>query len=77
MAQCWVVLALSATTSTTAAILRSVTAISSVLGKWRFTLTSATQASRTTLSATAEASTLSKVVPWGTAASTAISSLVK
>ena len=77
MAQCWVVLALSATTSTTAAILRSVTAISSVLGKWRFTLTSATPASRTTLSATAEASTLSKVVPWGTAPSTAISSLVK
>ena len=71
------VLALSATTSTTAAISRSVTTISSVLGKWRCTDTSATHESRTTLSAMAPASTFSRVVPWGTAASTAISSPVR
>ena len=77
MAHIWVTFALSAATSTMAAIWRSVTLISSVSGKMRFTDTSATQASRSTLLATEEVSTFRSVVPWGTAARMAISSLVR
>ena len=77
IAQSSVVCALSMGTLTTAAMVRSVMASSSVSGNMRFTEASSTQASASNRSLMPPASTRSSVVPAGTDASSVISVAVR
>ena len=77
MAHGWVEVALCVGTSTTAATVRSVMTICSVLGNTRFTVTLFTQASRSRFCSMAPASTRRSVVPEGTPAKASISVVVR